>query len=118
LIERFHERHERLYTYALRDAPVEIVTLRVAASGRLRRFAVPTVGAPRARPQRARRRVYFAGRGWIDAACLQREALGAGARIVGPAIVEQLDATTVVPPGQRGQVDRFGNLVIRAGGPR
>jgi len=118
LIERFHERHERLYTYALRDAPVEIVTLRVAASGRVRRFALPAVGARRARPQRARRRVYFAGRGWIDTACVQREALGAGARVVGPAIVEQLDATTVVPPGQRGRVDRFGNLIIRAGAPR
>ena len=115
LIARFHERHERLYTYALRDAPVEIVTLRVAASGRVRRFALPAVGRTRARPRSARRRVYFAGRGWVDAACVQREALGAGARIVGPAIVEQLDATTVVPPGQHGHVDRFGNLIIRAG---
>ena len=118
LIARFHERHERLYTYALRDAPVEIVTLRVAASGRVRRFALPAVGRTRARPRRARRGVYFAGRGWIDAACVQREALGAGARIAGPAIVEQLDATTVVPPGQHGHVDRFGNLIIRTGAPR
>jgi len=97
---------------------VEIVTLRVAASGGVRRFALPAVGRTRARPRRARRRVYFAGRGWVDAACVQREALGAGARIVGPAIVEQLDATTVVPPGQHGHVDRFGNLIIRAGARR
>jgi N-methylhydantoinase A len=118
LITRFHERHERLYTYALRDAPVEIVTLRVAASGRVRRFTLPDLPATRARRTRARRRVYFAGRGWVDAPCLARDALGLGSRVVGPAIVEQLDTTTVLPPGHRGRVDRFGNLVIRAGASR
>jgi N-methylhydantoinase A len=118
LIARFHERHERLYTYALRDAPVEIVTLRVAASGRVRRFTLPAVGGARARRERARRRVYFSGRGWIDAACVPRDTLGTGARVVGPAIVQQLDATTVIPPGQHGRVDRYGNLVIRAGAAR
>ena len=41
LIARFHARHRQLYTYALDDAPVEIVTLRVAAAGRVRRFALP-----------------------------------------------------------------------------
>jgi N-methylhydantoinase A len=38
-----------------------------------------------------------------------------GAVVTGPAIIEQLDATTVVPPGRRATVDRVGNLVIRAG---
>ena len=47
--------------------------------------------------------------------CIDRDTLGAGAVVTGPAIVEQLDSTTVVPPGQRARVDRFGNLVIRAG---
>jgi 5-oxoprolinase (ATP-hydrolysing)/N-methylhydantoinase A len=47
---------------------------------------------------------------------VDRETLGAGAVVRGPAIVEQLDTTTVVPPGQRATVDRVGNLVIRSGG--
>jgi N-methylhydantoinase A len=117
LIARFHERHRQLYTYALADAPVEIVTLRVAAAGRVRRFTLPPLGrrrAGRARP--AKRRVYFAGRGWVACPCVDRETLGAGAVVRGPAIVEQLDTTTVVPPGQRATVDRVGNLVIRSGG--
>ena len=116
LLTRFHERHRQLYTYALAEAPVEIVTLRVAAAGRVRRFTVPSLargGAPRGRP--ARRRVYFAGAGWTACPCIERDRLGAGAVVTGPAVVEQLDATTVVPPGRRATVDRAGNLVIRAG---
>jgi N-methylhydantoinase A len=114
LIERFHARHRQLYTYALTDAPVEIVTLRVAAAGRVRRFTVPSLD--RRRRQRARpsrRRVHFAGVGWTTCPCIDREQLGVGAVVNGPAIVEQLDTTTVVPPGRRATVDRVGNLVIR-----
>jgi N-methylhydantoinase A len=114
LLARFHDRHERLYTYALREAPVEIVTLRVAASGRVRRFALPELAPVRSRRPTGRRRVYFAGRGWVDCLCVERDVLGAGSVVNGPAIVEQLDSTTVLLPGQRGRVDRFGNLVIRA----
>ena len=118
LIARFHGRHETLYTYALPDAPVEIVTLRVAARGTVRRFALPRLPTSRRahRPRIERRPVYFRGRGWLACACHEREALSAGARLTGPAVVEQLDATTVILPGQRATVDRYGNLII--GGPR
>jgi N-methylhydantoinase A len=117
LLARFHERHRQLYTYALPDAPVEIVTLRVAAAGRARRFSLPPLGRGRAPArQRRTRRVYFTGAGWIACACLEREQLGAGAVVTGPAIVEQLDATTVIPPRHRATVDRVGNLVIRSAG--
>jgi N-methylhydantoinase A len=117
LIARFHARHRQLYTYALTDAPVEIVTLRVAAAGRVRRFTIPSL--PRRRTSRTRptrRRVYFAGTGWTACPSIERGQLGVGAVVVGPAIVEQLDATTVVPPGRRATVDRVGNLVIQASG--
>jgi N-methylhydantoinase A len=116
LLARFHERHRQLYTYALAEAPVEIVTLRVAAAGRVRRFTLPSLdrrGARRGQP--SRRRVYFAGTGWKACPCIERDGLGVGAVVTGPAIIEQLDATTVLPPGQRATVDRAGNLVIRAG---
>jgi N-methylhydantoinase A len=116
LLARFHERHRRLYTYALPEAQVEIVTLRVAAAGRVRRFTLPALarrGPARGRP--AQRRVYFGSAGWKTCSCLDRERLGVGAVVRGPAVVEQLDATTVVPPGYRATVDRVGNLVMRAG---
>ncbi|HEY3187805.1 MAG TPA: hydantoinase/oxoprolinase family protein, partial [Solirubrobacteraceae bacterium] len=119
VIGRFHARHEQLYTYALSEAPVEIVTLRVAAAGRVRRFALPR--APRimraARSRPARRPVFFSSTGWVECPCYPREELPAGATLLGPAIVEQLDATTVVLPGQRATVDAYGDLVIRLGAP-
>jgi N-methylhydantoinase A len=91
----------------------------VAAAGRVRRFTLPPLRrGGRARPRAARRPVHFPGAGWADCACLERERLGVGAVVTGPAVVEQLDATTVVPPGQRATVDRVGNLVIRTGRAR
>jgi N-methylhydantoinase A len=117
LLGRFHERHRQLYTYALPEAAVEIVTLRVAAAGRVRRFRIPSLDRRRAAPGRpTRRRVFFASAGWKTCPCIERDRLGVGAVVTGPAVVEQLDATTVVPPGQRAAVDRAGNLVIRARG--
>jgi N-methylhydantoinase A len=114
LVARFHARHRQLYTYALAEAPVEIVTLRVSAAGRVRRFRPPSLDRRRARPTHPpRRRVYFAGAGWKACPCIDRERLGAGAVVRGPAIVEQPDTTTVVPPGHHARVDRIGNLVIQ-----
>jgi N-methylhydantoinase A len=112
LIARFHAAHERLYTYALPDAPVEIVTLRLGASGRVRRFALPERSETPVRRLRTTRAVYFAGHGWIQCQCLDRDTLESGSAVRGPAIVEQPDSTTVVLPGQRARADRFGTLVV------
>ena len=62
-----------------------------------------------------RRRVWFAG-GWQEAALWRREALAPGATLAGPVIVEQLDTTTVVPPGALARVDEAGNLLVRVEG--
>ena len=58
-----------------------------------------------------RRRVWFDGE-WFDTPVYRREQLSPGAEVVGPAIIEQLDATTVIEPGDGLSVDRFGNLAI------
>jgi N-methylhydantoinase A len=118
LLAHFHARHERLYTYALPEAPVEIVTLRLAASGRVRRFTLPERREARVRGGLGRRRIYFSGHGWIDCPRIDRDTLGLGSVVRGPAVVEQLDSTTVLLPGQRARADRFGNLVVRQRGAR
>jgi N-methylhydantoinase A len=59
----------------------------------------------------AHRRVWFES-GWKKTPIYRREQLGAGARIAGPAIVEQMDATTVIEPGNSVVADKFGNLVV------
>ena len=115
-VSAFHRLHERLYTFAQEDTPVEIVTLRVDARGV---FPSPAMlELPAAGPledARTGTQALFLETGHIAAAIYARERLGAGARIVGPAILTQLDATTLLQPGQVGTVDRLGNLIVSEG---
>jgi N-methylhydantoinase A len=112
-IRNFHGMHERLYTFAQEDTPVEIVTLSVAAEGV---FPPPKLGElPRggdARDAISGHQPMLLERGSVQCPVYERARLGAGARIEGPAIVTQLDSTTLLLPGQAAQVDRFGSLLV------
>jgi N-methylhydantoinase A len=92
-----------------------IVSLRVAAIGRRPAFDfsvfAPHPSASLDKARRGSRRVWFDG-GWRDAAIWARLDLPVGARIEGPAILEQPDATTVIEPGHLGAIDRLGNLIV------
>jgi N-methylhydantoinase A/oxoprolinase/acetone carboxylase beta subunit len=48
----------------------------------------------------------------LDATLYERDRLDVGASVAGPAVVEQFDATAVIPPGWSGQVDGYGNLIL------
>jgi N-methylhydantoinase A len=66
------------------------------------------------------RRVYFEAAGptggdWHDCRIWRREALLAGNEIAGPAIVEEISATTVLYPGDRARIDDHGSLVVEVG---
>jgi N-methylhydantoinase A len=116
-VAAFHRLHEKLYTFAQEDTPVEIVTLRVDARGVFPTPAMqelPPAGA--LGEARVGTQAVFLETGRAEAGIYLRERLGAGARIEGPAILTQLDATTLVLPGQLGVVDRFGNLIVSEGG--
>ncbi len=58
-------------------------------------------------------RPVYAGGAWHEAAIYTREALPLGAEIVGPAVIQQIDATTVIEPGATARVDAIGNVRIR-----
>ena len=114
LIEAFHDLHERLYTFADRDAPVEIVNLRIAATGVMDKVDLPAIdtvpeGTP-AEPH-ANRRVHLGG-AFATVPVHRREDLRAGHVIAGPAIVDQLDTTTVLLPGQTALTDAYGSLIV------
>jgi N-methylhydantoinase A len=70
----------------------------------------PTAGEKCDEAIKARRHAYFDG--WHDTPIYDRQKLLAGNRVRGAAIIEQMDSTTVVPPGQEAHIDRFGNIVI------
>ncbi|MFN8524822.1 MAG: hydantoinase/oxoprolinase family protein [Chloroflexota bacterium] len=121
VVEGFYAEHERAYGYAVRGEPTELVTFRVEAVGLMPKapLAAEPLGSeePEAGATIGHRQVQFEG----GAACVpvySREGLRAGNRIDGPAIVEQLDATTVLLPEQTARVDGYRNLLIaeRAGG--
>lgn len=113
---RFHDRHETAYMFRL-DAPVEFVNLHLTG---LVRVPKPDLAAfaPKAaigNAQKDRRMVDFDEDGIHDAAIYERAKLGLDDHVVGPAIVEEEASTTVISPGQRGTVDRIGNLIIETG---
>ncbi|MFC0407154.1 hydantoinase/oxoprolinase family protein [Roseomonas elaeocarpi] len=111
----FAAQHRALYGFDLPGATVELVTLRVEAAGRLAGgITAPLKPGTGAEPV-GRHAVHFEN-GTQDAALYDREALGAGDRFSGPAIVTQLDATTLVPPGWQGAVDGSGALILRCEG--
>jgi N-methylhydantoinase A len=113
LVDRFHAEHERTYGFAAPDEPVEMVSLRLTSVGRIAKPPVRRLEPGPAPEPKERREVYFAeAGGYVDCPIFDRYALAAGARIEGPAIVEEFDSTTVLHPGFRVLVDETANLVI------
>ena len=90
----------------------------MTAVGRIRRPAIPSLkeGGPDASGAViSHRRVYFAEVcDAVECRIYNREALQAGNQILGPAVVEEYDSTTVIPPDFEARVDAQGNLVLRA----
>jgi N-methylhydantoinase A len=110
----FREVHENAYGYASQDDPVEIVNVRLSASARLyREVSAPTERASATAPTaRDRRPVYFAAESSRETPIYTRADLRPGQHIMGPAIIEQLDTTTPVYPGDRAEVTPDGHLII------
>ena len=111
---RFHAVHQRLYGYFSAGEPIEVVNIRVMASGRLGGMALPAGGgASDASPRPVGHRpVWFDGDGPVETPVYDRAGFSPGMTFVGPAIVEQLDTTTVVFPGDAVTVDPSMNLII------
>ncbi len=107
--ETFHAAHERRFGHADPARAVEVVTLRVRVRGD---GVLPPTPRPRQRRSAAplaTRTVRVGGRA-TQAAVYERDALGAGQKIAGPAVICEYSATTFVPPSWRLEVDRHGNL--------
>ncbi len=94
-----------------------LVNLHTAVIGQRKAVSLKAIAAaaPRATLQdalRGQRAVWFESVGWVDTPIYVREHLPADASFEGPAIVEQLDCTTVLEPGNRVQMDGIGNLIV------
>jgi N-methylhydantoinase A len=113
--ERFDTDYEREYTYRL-DAPVELVVyhlIAIAEVDKLKPEKFPTTGRKIEDAIKAQRKVDYVEAGIHQATIYDGDALEPGMSFVGPAIIEDAGATTVIPPGLPCHVDEYGNYHIR-----
>jgi N-methylhydantoinase A/oxoprolinase/acetone carboxylase beta subunit len=117
----FDDIHEREYSRRFEESDVEIPNLRVRGIGLQPKLRAPEADAGSDSPEAALRHegdAWFRAGGSLDKVTTRfydRAALQAGNVLEGPAIVNQYDSTTVIPPGISARVDRFGNIVIAVG---
>jgi len=118
LAEGFAEAHRREYGFVAEEEVVELVTFRIEATGVVRKasFQPEKEQGPDASGALIGERALWLpeANGRVTVPVYDRERLHAGNRIVGPAIVEQMDATTVILPGQVGRVEPYLNLILEA----
>ena len=116
LRERFDRAHEQLFGHSAKGEPVEAVNYRVRATVRVPKFSMKRydqASGPADAAKMGEREVYFDRQSGMTATpVFDRALLSPGHEVAGPAIVEQLDSTTVIYPGQRAVVDDYRNLVI------
>lgn len=109
----FHAAHERNYGFSSATETIEFVNLKLKAIGELDKPALPTlVNTTPARPRGHRRAMFRPGE-WLQTPIYRREALARGQVLTGPAIIEQMDTTVPIVPGDSCAVDGWGNLIIR-----
>jgi N-methylhydantoinase A len=111
---RFHQVHEQAYTFQL-SVPIEFVTFHLSAFGFVEKAQMPRLALQDADVERAlrgHRLVHFDEAGQHETPIYERERLGVGSQLSGPAVVEDPAASTVVFPDQRLSVDEWGNLII------
>ena len=113
LIDGFHKEHEREFNYRRDDAPVSIFRVALTATGMVPKAELQTHQVNKNTPTTDNTRdVWFDGKAHT-AMVFERDNLTAGATFDGPAIVEQFDSTTVIPPKTTAEVDKYMNILIR-----
>ena len=120
LKSNFDTAYDRLYDYTAPDDAIEIVTFRLEAYGVVEKpqFSTnPDAGPDASDAVVDARRIYMPETGdFIETPVYDRERLRTGNRLDGPAVIEQMDSTTFVLPGQSATVDPYHNLIIEDGG--
>jgi N-methylhydantoinase A len=114
---RFDEVHEKIHGHAAKEKAVEVVSYRLRVrvavpkyspqAAEVRKPSSPTLAA-----LKGTRRVFFEPGKAVKTTVYDRDKLAVGTVFTGPAIIEQFDATTVVPHGWHVMVDRYGNLIL------
>lgn len=113
ILEAFHKEHEREFAFSDKDQTVEIFGLRVTAIGTVPKPNFPQYVAEGSLEDafKETRPVYFEGK-YIETNVYNRDKIPVNTQFAGPAIIDQLDTTTVIPPGFTAEVDAYKNIII------
>lgn len=114
ILRAFHEMHETRHGHSARDEPVEIVNIRVTATGRRERPKLPTLALGSESTHIEERPVYWDDPNEpVNTPIYNRDLLGPGGEVHGPAIIEEYATTTVIPPGAVATVVESGEIIIK-----
>jgi N-methylhydantoinase A len=111
-IAAFHRQHDAAYGYSSEQDRLELIAVCVEAVGKMPRAVHALAGAAAAPAHPETRRVCFRETGWTDAQVLARGSLAVGSKVTGPAVIEEREATTVVPPAALVEVAAHGELLL------
>ena len=114
--QQFDAAHEHAYGFAQPEEPVEIVGMRVKLTGLLAKPPLPKARAAAAVSPTGTRQVAFARDDWRETQIYRRDDLTVGAKLVGPAVIEQMDSMVLLFPDDQARADKWGNLVIDLAG--
>jgi N-methylhydantoinase A len=113
ITDDFHDRHLRTYGHNNRDEPVEIVSVRLAAIGASPSVPIRDEVAPaRTDAVKSRRQVWFRATGTVEATIYERKRMPSDLEVTGPAVIESLESTILVPPGWRAKMDKDGFVLL------
>lgn len=118
IIARFHDLHEQNYTFKLPDIHTEIVNLHLTGFGKVEKPVLEKIevkGKTITSALKENRPVYYNEEGWVPTDVYDRHQMEPGMKIVGPAIIEEQSASTVIYSDQFLEIDSYGNLIIDTG---
>jgi N-methylhydantoinase A len=113
IAEAFHSRHRQTYGHDNCSEPVKVVNVRVAAIGTIPPLVIRDIPAPAGTEAiKSRRQVWFHETGEVDAPIYDRRLISLGLKLVGPAVIESLESTILVPPRWQANVNEDGFVVL------
>jgi N-methylhydantoinase A len=112
VLDEFQKRHEQFYGYRITGEIIELVQFNVTALGHVPKPDLPVLTSDGLGDPIAKRPIYFKGYGYLDCPIYRREVLGQGIRLTGPALIQEMDSTTLVHPGQELSVSPHGIITL------
>ncbi|MDO9573500.1 MAG: hypothetical protein Q7I94_00795, partial [Candidatus Contubernalis sp.] len=114
MLQEFHDVHLKTYGYNRQEEMIELVNVRLSVVGKMHSFQIKAermVDRDLGEAKNSFRSIYYDGK-FIKTPVYNRDKLTPGGKIEGPAVVEQLDSTTVITPGKTAYIDSYRNLII------